>query len=280
MGSTGTQTPYMNLNQWQLTDSPGMNDFNTDNQKIESAVMSHSHKGNGDGVKIAYADILNTPSSLPANGGNAATATKLQTARSINGTAFDGSTDITLTDRGNQDKDISVAREFRWRNYGNNHTVVDNSGNSYPGGNSNAQNYWTPSYPMLVGYNGANTFGVKVDTARYAESASNADTVDGSHGWQWQSLSASGTSHGGSWVTVNRHNVDGDGYFKIVTGDGSIGTKVDRSGSSGWADNAGWANTASYTAHRNPTEMGLRNVYEANWGPSGGSHTDIWLQYV
>lgn|GEM_PF-4984382 len=31
-----------------------------------------------------------------ANGGNAATATKLQTARKINGVAFDGSADITL----------------------------------------------------------------------------------------------------------------------------------------------------------------------------------------
>lgn len=37
------------------------------------------------------------PISLPANGGNSATATKLQTARKINGVAFDGSEDITVT---------------------------------------------------------------------------------------------------------------------------------------------------------------------------------------
>ena len=242
MGSSGQSTQHMNLNQWQLTDSPGMNDFNTDNQKIENAVMSHSHKGNGDGVKIAYADILNTPASLPANGGNATTvggfapspsqpvglntpyipvvqgggagvmeigqyidfhiagnnkdfdarlsarpdgtvdgtiqqAVKLQTARTINGTAFDGTGNITLTDRNNQANDITVAKELRWRNYGNNHTIVDNSAGTYPGGNGNAQVQWTPTYPILVGYNGTNTYGVKVDTARYADIANTATSA-------------------------------------------------------------------------------------------------------
>ncbi|MBU5486460.1 hypothetical protein KQI86_19345 [Clostridium sp. MSJ-11] len=41
--------------------------------------------------------ITDFPTSLPANGGNATTATKLQTARTINGVSFDGSTNITIT---------------------------------------------------------------------------------------------------------------------------------------------------------------------------------------
>ncbi|MCI1800226.1 MAG: hypothetical protein LKI56_09030, partial [Clostridium sp.] len=41
--------------------------------------------------------VTDIPSSLPANGGNSATATKLATARKINGVAFDGSEDITVT---------------------------------------------------------------------------------------------------------------------------------------------------------------------------------------
>lgn len=51
------------------------------------------------------ARIGDIPTSLPANGGtsascsgNAATATKLQTARTINGISFDGTTNITITD--------------------------------------------------------------------------------------------------------------------------------------------------------------------------------------
>lgn len=52
-----------------------------------------------------YTDLSNKPTSLPADGGtsaecsgNAATATKLQTARQINGVAFDGSANITVAD--------------------------------------------------------------------------------------------------------------------------------------------------------------------------------------
>ena len=53
----------------------------------------------------SYADLTNKPTSLPANGGtssacsgNAATATKLQTARAINGVNFDGTQNITVAD--------------------------------------------------------------------------------------------------------------------------------------------------------------------------------------
>ena len=53
----------------------------------------------------SYTDLMNKPTSLPANGGvadscsgNAATATKLQTARNINGVAFDGTQNITVAD--------------------------------------------------------------------------------------------------------------------------------------------------------------------------------------
>ena len=41
--------------------------------------------------------ITDFPTSMPANGGNAATATKLQTPRQINGVNFDGSANITIT---------------------------------------------------------------------------------------------------------------------------------------------------------------------------------------
>lgn len=53
----------------------------------------------------SYSDLSGTPSSLPANGGtaascsgNSATATKLQTTCTINGVAFDGSQNITIAD--------------------------------------------------------------------------------------------------------------------------------------------------------------------------------------
>lgn len=56
----------------------------------------------------------------------------------------------------------------------------------------------------------------------------NADTVDGTHAWYMQTLSASGTTHGASeWLAKIQHNVDSDSYFKLVCGDGGIGVKVD-----------------------------------------------------
>lgn len=59
--------------------------------------------------------------------------------------------------------------------------------------------------------------------------STNADTVDGSHAWEFQTLSESGSPHGSSsWIMKCQHNVDGDGYFKIYCGNKSIGTKVDR----------------------------------------------------
>lgn len=52
------------------------------------ANSSHTHTAS---------QVTGLPTSLPANGGDADTAVKLKTARNINGVAFDGSKDITVT---------------------------------------------------------------------------------------------------------------------------------------------------------------------------------------
>ena len=79
-------------------------------------------------------------------------------------------------------------------------------------------------------------------SCNYANSSGNADTLDGSHAWQMQTLAASGGVHGSNdWLMQCQHNVDGDGYFKLYCGDKSVGTKVDRASSAGYADSAGSA---------------------------------------
>jgi hypothetical protein len=62
-------------------------------------ISGHSHNGTaGQGPKIAYSNITDTPSSLPANGGNATTATKLAIARTISLTgAVTGSVNTDLS---------------------------------------------------------------------------------------------------------------------------------------------------------------------------------------
>jgi hypothetical protein len=73
--------------------------------------------------------------------------------------------------------DIVTAKELRWTQFGANYTVKDDSGS----GASDATTPWTLGYPMLVGYDGAAKYGVKVDQARYAE------TLEGK---KWVSVAA------------------------------------------------------------------------------------------
>jgi hypothetical protein len=66
-----------------------------------------------------------------------------------------------------------VLREMTWNNYGNGHTLFDISSGTTPWGasksNVDAEQKWTPSYPTLVGGNGSETYGVRVDSARNAD---------------------------------------------------------------------------------------------------------------
>ena len=69
----------------------------------------------------------------------------------------------------------NVVGLLSWKNYGSSHVIFDASNGTTPSGTAcntiNPQNNWASSYPTLMGWNGANTFGVRVDSARYADSA-------------------------------------------------------------------------------------------------------------
>jgi hypothetical protein len=90
--------------------------------------------------------------------GNAATATSLSTDRT------NWSTNGTIND---------VVGQLAWKNYGNGHTIFDASNSTSPSGtgvnDTNADIGWSASYPTLMGWNGANTYGVRVDSARVAD---------------------------------------------------------------------------------------------------------------
>jgi hypothetical protein len=94
--------------------------------------------------------------------GNATTSTTFSTGR----TNYKGATDG------------AVAGQLMWKNYGNNHTIFDASNSTSPSGssvnNANSQNAWTGSYPTLMGWNGSQTYGVRVDSARIADNATTA----------------------------------------------------------------------------------------------------------
>lgn len=71
----------------------------------------------------------------------------------------------------------NVVGQLAWKNYGNTHTIFDASNGTSPDGgavsSTNAQVAWSASYPTLMGWNGVQTYGVRVDSARVADTAGN-----------------------------------------------------------------------------------------------------------
>jgi hypothetical protein len=92
------------------------------------------------------------------------------------------------TDWDSKDSIGVVVGQLSWKNYSNGHTIFDASKGTSPSGtavnNANAEIAWSATFPNLMGWNGANTYGLRVDSARIADSAGDANTVDGQHfGW-------------------------------------------------------------------------------------------------
>ena len=111
---------------------------------------------------------------------------------------------------------------------------VDGSTDGYDG--ELYLNYNSPDASIFLGSDG---YRIANNGSYYSGTSANADTVDGIHAWQMQTLNSNGDNHGSSWLMQVRHNVDGDGYFKLFCGDGSIGTKVDA------------AHTSTYSSYTN-----------------------------
>ena len=128
---------------------------------------------NGSGAVTIACTITNTNQLTNGAGfitsaGNAATATALSSGQTNwSGTGVLG----------------NVVGLLAWKNYGNSHVIFDASNSTSPSGgavnDTNATNAWTATYPTLMGWNGSGTYGVRVDSARVADSAGNATTAGG-----------------------------------------------------------------------------------------------------
>jgi hypothetical protein len=64
--------------------------------------------------------------------------------------------------------DIGTAQYLRWKKYGTSHEIVDLSNGTAPDDSAhdryNAEIAWTASFPILMGWDGGNTYGVRSDT--------------------------------------------------------------------------------------------------------------------
>jgi hypothetical protein len=100
--------------------------------------------------------------------GNASTATALSSGQSNwGGTGVLG----------------NVVGMLAWKNYSSSHVIFDASASTTPSGtgcsNTNPQQNWSGTYPTLMGWNGTNTYGVRVDSARASDSAGNSSSLGG-----------------------------------------------------------------------------------------------------
>jgi hypothetical protein len=122
------------------------------------------------------------------------------TGNAVGQVGFDGSSDVEMnltitpkmigavakaaaTNWATADVIDAVVGLLSWRNYGNGHTIFDASAGLSPGGTlvdkTNAQIAWSGTFPTLMGWNGATTYGVRVDSARQADLAGYSTYLDG-----------------------------------------------------------------------------------------------------
>jgi hypothetical protein len=217
--------------------------------------------------------------------GNAATATTFSTGR----TNYKGVTDG------------AVAGQLMWKNYGNNHTIFDASNSTSPSGtgvnNTNPTVPWTGTYPTLMGWNGSETYGVRVDSARYADNATtasnylplaggtmtgplvnrriNIDRSNGASGQLWYSSSYT------SWQTYMNPGGAGAGYSATITAptgtyvtSWALRSFIENSGGYGWTWESGSAisTTPSIVAELSSSTGNFKTI--GNMYASGGNSTE------
>ena len=99
----------------------------------------------------------------------------------------------------------NVVGLLAWKNYGNSHVIFDASNSTTPSGtacnNTNPSVAWTGTYPTLMGWNGTNTYGVRVDSAKVADSANSVAWTNVSSRPTALSSFTNDLGNYGSWIT-------------------------------------------------------------------------------
>jgi hypothetical protein len=108
----------------------------------------------------------------------------------------------------------AVANMLSWKNYGNGHIIFDASASTSPTGsavnNTNAQIAWTGTYPTLMGWNGTNTYGVRVDSARISDSTSGSSASCTGNA----ATATTATTCNGNYNTTNAQQNGSDGWWR------------------------------------------------------------------
>jgi hypothetical protein len=181
---------------------------------------------------------------------------------------------LVYTDPSNMAGDIGVAAMMRWKNYGNSHVIFDASNSTSPSGSAvnsiNAQNPWSQSYPTLMGWNGSGTYGVRVDSARVADTLAafphtiNRIGTTGLNRGSYGSISVTGVTNTYAGIDFTSVNAT------FMSDGGTMGVYVN--------DNA-WAWTCShsgnFTAYGNVTAYSDERL-KTNWRDVQEGFVALW----
>lgn len=177
-GSPGFNWSVVNWGNWQSVAFPGSAIVSIPGDATVEGILQSNSSVRG---PIFY-DSNNTAYYLdPASTSNLLGLTVVNTITgNISGTA--GSLLSYQSNWASTPTPDNVVGLLGWKNYGNGHVIFDASASTTPSGtgcsNTNPQNNWTGTFPTLMGWNGANTYGVRVDSARIADTATSAGSVD------------------------------------------------------------------------------------------------------
>ena len=240
-GDSSYQLAFCNWSGVNASGLPGLAIRNGINSSWNSTWYQVLHSGN----YTSYSPSLTGSGASGTWGisisGNAATATSATSATTAsNSTQWGGYNLPTRTNWQSRSAGDIVVGQLSWKNYGNSHTIFDASQSTSPDGgavnNTNATYAWSATYPTLMGWNGSNTYGVRVDSARYADSAGSLS-----------SMNISQFTNNSGYIAVNNQS-----YFGINNTSNSSGNGISLYGSyGGGAMNYGlmFAGTATYGTH-------------------------------
>jgi hypothetical protein len=180
-------------------------------QTVPYGALATNISGNAaTATNVAYSGLTGTVPTWNQNTtGNAATSSTFSTGR----TNYKGVTDN------------AVAGQLMWKNYGNAHTIFDASNSTSPSGgavnNANSQIAWAGTYPTLMGWNGSETYGVRVDSARLADTAGALTSMNIS---QFTNNSGYLTSESDTLATVTARGNTTTGSITVQGGQGAAET--------------------------------------------------------
>jgi hypothetical protein len=138
----------------------------------------------------------------------------------LNADQWDGYNLSTRTNWSSNSAGDIVVGQLSWKNFGNNHTIFDASAGTSPAGgavnNTNAAVAWTATYPTLMGWNGSQTYGIRVDSARVADTAATVTLGDAAAN-QVIFKNSSNVTTGSANLTFDGTNLTVAGYVDVTS---------------------------------------------------------------